>query len=93
MNFKQLVFGVTVAAAFAAVADLTVSGWSQNATSGLVTVNYTLTGSETKIVTLDVVTNGVSIGAENLAYVTGDANKEVAPSDATRTIRWRPDLA
>lgn len=93
MNFKQLVFGVTVAAAFAAVADLTVSGWSQNATSGLVTVNYTLTGSETKIVTLDVATNGVSIGAENLAYVTGDANKEVAPSDATRTIRWRPDLA
>ena len=60
MNFKQLVFGATVLATFAAVADLTVSGWSQNATSGLVTVNYTLTDSETKIVTLDVATNGVS---------------------------------
>ena len=71
-------------AAFAAVE---VTGWSQNASTGQVTVNYRLTGSESAIVTLDVTTNDVSIGAENLSFVTGDANMIVAPSsDPQATI-------
>ena len=76
--------------AFAAVE---VTGWSQNASTGQVTVNYRLTGSESAIVTLDVTTNDVSIGAENLSFVTGDANMIIAPSSEERTIRWRPDYA
>ena len=71
----------------------TLVDWSQDATTSQVTVNYRLTGSEPRIVTLDVLTFGASIGAANVACVSGDVNLLVAPdANAVRTIRWRPDL-
>lgn len=58
-----------------------------NAAGNFVTVNYALTGDEA-IVTLDVLTNGVSVGGANLRRVGGDVNKIVAAG--ARTIWWRP---
>ena len=43
------------------------------------------------IVTIDIQTNGVSIGDANLHYMAGDVNKIVATG--TRTAKWRPDKA
>ena len=58
--------------------------------NGLVTVEYTLL-DEQGIVTVDFLTNGVSIGAVNFNNVFGDVNKLIEPSDtATRKIYWRP---
>ena len=54
---------------------------------GLVTIGYTLEG-EAGIVTVDIQTNGVSIGSENLTFFAGDVNKVVQPG--TRTITWKP---
>ena len=71
----------------------TLVDWSQDATTSQVTVNYRLAGPEPRIVTLDVLTNGVSIGAGNVALVSGDANRLIEPdANAVRTIKWRPDL-
>ena len=55
--------------------------------SGLVTIGYTLEG-DAGIVTVDIQTNGVSIGGQNLAFMAGDVNKVVQPGD--RTITWKP---
>ena len=61
----------------------------QDPQTRLVTVNYTLS-SQPGIVTLDVCTNGVSIGASNFASVAGDVNKVIQPGDEVRTITWWP---
>ena len=86
-----LVAGVSAAA----VAGPTVTvdeNWSQDAASSQVTVKYKLSG-EPAIITLDVLTNGVSIGSENISRVVGDANCVVQPSTDERTILWRPDCS
>lgn len=62
---------------------------SQDSQTRLVTVTYELT-SQPGIVTIDVCTNGVSIGAENFASVAGDVNRIVQPGAGTRTITWWP---
>ncbi len=54
---------------------------------GVVTIGYTLEG-EAGIVTVDIQTNGVSIGSENLSFMAGDVNKVVQPG--ARTITWKP---
>jgi formylglycine-generating enzyme required for sulfatase activity len=52
-------------------------------------VNYKLTGDESAVVTIDILTNGVSIGAQNFTLLSGAVNTIVAPSaTATNTIRW-----
>ena len=51
------------------------------------TFTYTRTAEEPRIVTLDLQTNGVSIGYANIATVGGDVNRLV--SKATGTIWWR----
>jgi len=63
----------------------------QNETSRRVTASYTL--DEPAIITMDVLTNGVSIGGENIQFVSGDCNKLVQPTaqGETRTIYWQPD--
>jgi formylglycine-generating enzyme required for sulfatase activity len=54
--------------------------------SRLVTIGYTV--DQDCIVTVDVLTNGVSIGESNFTNMTGDVNKKV--SSGTRTICWQP---
>ena len=89
---KKLPIGFASAlAAFAAVAaNPSVSGVSvsQDPVSRAVTVDYTLSDASA-IITLDVTTNGVSIGESNVWSVSGDANKVVEAGD--RTLVWHPD--
>ena len=58
------------------------------ANNRLVTITYEVSGSP-GIVTLDIQTNGVSIGAENIKFVDGDVNKEV--EIGSHVITWHPD--
>ena len=53
-----------------------------------VTVTYDLTGAD-GIVTVDFLTNGVSIGPSNFINVTGDVNR-VVEAGSNRTILWKP---
>ena len=54
-----------------------------------VVITYKLTGTESAVVTVDVLTNGVSIGEENFTRLSGAVNTIVAPSDtATNRIYW-----
>lgn len=55
--------------------------------SGMVTITYKLTG-EDAIVTPDVLTNGIPIGAANVRGFVGDVNREMEPGD--HTIYWCP---
>ena len=89
-----LAFALAVSAAFCCRADaITVSGVTiaQNPLTRLVTVDYTL-GVEPAIVTVDFLTNGVSIGEANFRNVFGDVNRLV-DTNGTRRICWRPDLS
>ena len=55
----------------------------------IVTVEYTITNAPA-VVTLDIQTNGVSIGASNISgsgYLTGDVNK-VIEEDGSYKIKW-----
>lgn len=51
-----------------------------------VRIAYTLSGAP-GIVTVDILTNGVSIGAEHFRGITGDVNRKVEPG--AREIQWR----
>ncbi|MBQ6248561.1 MAG: formylglycine-generating enzyme family protein [Kiritimatiellae bacterium] len=52
-------------------------------------VNYRLTGDESAVVTIDILTNGFSVGAQKFTLLSGAVNTIVAPSDTTtNTIRW-----
>ena len=59
----------------------------QNAGSS-VYVTYDL--SEKAIVTMDILTNGVSIGVENFAELKGAVNRIVDPEVDTLKIKWDP---
>ena len=61
--------------------------FSQNTTTRLVTIGYTLEETDA-VVTVDVLTNGVSIGEENFTNIDGDVNRRVAPGD--HLIVWHP---
>ena len=63
--------------------------FGQNSLNRLVTISYTLENAPA-IVTVDVLTNGVSIGDEHLTTVHGDVNKVVQPGE-NRLIFWQPD--
>ena len=56
-----------------------------------VTISYTLS-EEPGIVTPDILTNGVSIGEENLSYFAGDVYRLVG-TNGVHTITWRPEKA
>ena len=52
-------------------------------------VNYKLTGTGSAVVTMDILTNGVSIGAQNFTSLKGAVNTIVATSaTATNRIYW-----
>ena len=81
--------GAFIASARPTVSDVTIN---QSGSSRKVTVNYRITG-EKAIVTLDIQTNGVSIGAANFANAVGDVNMMIEPSEDLRTITWQPVLS
>ncbi len=62
-----------------------------------VEIDYTMTpaavgDADTAIVTVDILTNAVSVGGEHLRTLTGDVNKRVAhTSDYKHKILWQPD--
>ena len=63
---------------------------SQASSSRLVTIDYQLDGAPA-IITVDILTNGVSIGGENLWNMKGDVHKIV--DQGARRILWRADKA
>jgi len=56
--------------------------------SRVVTITYDLEGADA-VVTVDIQTNGVSIGAANFTNMEGDVNRLVRPG-VGRTITWEP---
>ena len=65
--------------------------FSQNPGSRQVCVTYVL-DEDPGIVTFDVQTNGVSIGARHIKPLAGDVNRLVQPGE-NKKIFWRPDKA
>ena len=61
----------------------------QNLNTRTVTVTYDLY-DEPAIITLDVTTNGVSIGEDNVWCLAGDVNRKVAAGEG-RSMTWQPD--
>lgn len=71
------------------VPQVKVTHVEQDRSSRRVTIEYTLANAPA-VVTLDVLTNGVSIGGANVNHVSGDCNRLVADS-GTHTIYWQAD--
>ena len=95
---KRVFLSMSLLSAFAAFAlGPTISGvtYSQPSGAGAVTIEYTV--SESAIVTIDVLTNGVSLGAANLQDFseagvpaeTGSAFNRVVAAGA-HTVKWKP---
>ena len=79
------------ASALAAVPTVSDATLSQSH-DRTVTITYTLSDAP-GIVTCDILTNGVSIGASNLTHFSGDVNRLVENGPAAKTIRWTPTKA
>ena len=79
-------------AVFADPADPQISNvrLSQNSVSRRVTVQYDL--DEAAVVTMDVLTNGVSIGGANIQAVMGDCFKKVSAGN-NHVVTWDPYLS
>lgn len=89
---KNTMLTLAAAAALSAAADPTdpqvaISSVTQPAGKYQVTVSYTL--DEDAVVTMDVKTNGVSIGGQNINHVVGDCFKLV--KSGTGTFTWYAD--
>ncbi len=88
LRFSSFVVAALAAQASAAVPSVSNVTLSQDGLTRAVTVNYTL-ADEPAIITLDICTNGVSIGQNNVWAIDGDANKVVQPG--ARSLVWHPD--
>ncbi len=88
-NVKCKMMAWTVGLALAAVAapTVTVTDVAFDAESRKLTVDYTL--SAPAVVTVEILTNGIPIGAENHAFLFGDVNRFV--DKANGTIFWKPE--
>ena len=89
---KGIVFLASIATSASLMATLpTITANSvtmtQDQSSHLVTISYTLADAPA-IVTVDIQTNGVSIGADKFQYVAGAVNMKVQPG--THQITWQP---
>ena len=89
---KGIVFLASIATSASLMATLpTITANSvtmtQDQSSRLVTISYTLADAPA-IVTVDIQTNGVSIGADKFQYVAGAVNMKVQPG--THQITWQP---
>ena len=91
MSLKTSLSAVSVLAVAAVSASPSVSNvkMTQDAASRVVTVTYDL-GDEPAIVTLDITTNDVSIGEENIFHLSGHVNRKVSGGTG-KTITWKPD--
>ena len=92
---KQFTYLSTILLAAAVCADpadpqISNVRLDQNALSRRVTVRYDL--DETAVVTMDVLTNGVSIGGANIQNVMGDCFKKVAAGN-DHIVWWDPYLS
>ena len=77
--------------ALAAVPSVTGVSMAQDAATRTVTISYDLADAPA-IITFDVRTNGVSIGAIHLDYAVGDVHRTVQPGNG-RKIFWQADKA
>lgn len=89
---KSIMFLASMASSASLMATLpTITANSvtmtQDQSSRLVTISYTLQDAPA-IVTVDIQTNGVSIGADKFQYVAGAVNMKVQPG--THQITWQP---
>ena len=88
---KCLVLSLSLVVGIFALASevprLTLVSVAQNATTRRVTAEYVLDGPA--IVTLDVLTNGVSIGAANVTCAYGDVNRVVG--GGAHRLHWQAD--
>jgi len=94
MNRKTIVSVAGCAIAFALHADMPVIPqesvvFNQSSRSRLVSISYELQEAPA-IVTVDILTNGVSIGEENFTSIRGDVNRLVQPG-ANKLIFWEAD--
>lgn len=90
VKFSAACFAAGFAAAALAASPVIRDGsvtFSQDPSTRRVTIGYELQGAPA-IVTVDILTNGVSIGSENLTYMAGDVNKRVAVG--SRSVTWQP---
>ena len=92
---KQFTYLSTILLAAAACADpadpqISNVRLEQNSISRRVTVRYDL--DEAAVVTMDVLTNGVSIGGANIQAVGGDCFKKVAAGN-NHEVTWNPHLS
>ena len=92
---KQLTCLSTILLAAAALADPAYPQISnvrleQNSLSRRVTVQYDL--DEAAVVTMDVLTNGVSIGGANIQNVSGDCFRKVTAGN-NHVVTWDPHLS
>ena len=94
MNAKVIVATVGCALCIGLNAEMPVIPhqnvvFNQNSNSRLVTISYELQEAPA-IVTVDILTNGVSIGEQNFTTIYGDVNKLVQPGE-NKLIFWQPD--
>ena len=87
MPLLAVLLAGTVRAALPTVSDIALS---QNADTRLVTITYTLNGDAPAIVTGEIFTNGVSVGAA--ATLSGDVNRMVTPTGGSHTVYWQPRI-
>ena len=80
----------SITTVFAAAPQVSNVSVVQDAINRRVRVTYNL--DMPAVVTMDIMTNDVSIGAANLWYQTGDVNRLVK-TPGSKTITWHPDKA
>ena len=91
---KNLILSAVLAGVSSVYADSTVSDVTleQATDSRTVTITYRLTGDDA-IVTVDLLTDGVSIGDEHLTTLSGNVNRLIAADEtAMRSVVWHPDI-
>ncbi len=89
-SVTSLLSAVFLASFAHAESGITVSDVTYFQTGRDLVVNYRLTGDESAVVTIDILTNGVSIGAQNFTRLSGAVNTIVAPSaTTTNRIYWK----
>ena len=92
MKTKTIVSACAFAAAFTCAAEFGVANVEvhQGSDSRQVRISYDLKDVPA-IITVDVKTNGVSIGAANITHLSGDVNRLVAKTGERCTAYWQAD--